>query len=276
MIRRHENPLAFKAGVFSALIHIILLAAMLISFNMQNKRLASVAQVELWDSLPNKAIQPPVIKEPPKPVVIEEPKEEPKPEPVVEKADIVIKKKPIEKPVEKIPPKPIEKKVEKVVEKPKPDPAIEKEKEKEKREAALKALQNDVTADTSASDRKSKAKAVADAKVLADAQANATANAASAGEIDKYKALIQAKIQRNVNKQSCGSGNPVLEFGIALMPTGEVSGMPKMVKSSGLSACDDAVERAILQSQPLPLPPDASLFSQFRDLRLKFHPNDGN
>ena len=269
MIRSHENPLAFKAGAFSVLIHIALLAAMLISFNTQPSQVANVAQVELWDSLPTPVVQPPVVKEIPKPETKEEPKEEPKPEPVVEKADIEIKKKP----VEKIPPKPVEKKV---VEKPKPDPAIEKEKEKQKRDAALKAIANDLDADAMASNRKAQLKAVAAAMAAEDAKASAASSAASAGEIDKYKALILAKIQRNVNKQLCGTGNPELVFTITLLPTGEVGGTPRLVKSSGLSACDDAVERAILQSQPLPLPPDAKLFSQFRDLRLEFHPNEGN
>lgn len=269
MIRSHENPLAFKAGAFSALIHIALLAAMLISFNTQTSQVANVAQVELWDSLPTPVLQPPVVKEIPKPEVKEEPKEEPKPESVVEKAEIEIKKKPIEK----ILPKPVEKKL---VEKPKLDPTVEKE--KEKRDAALKALQNDVAEDTTASDRKAQLKALAAALAADDAKTNTAAtSAASSGEVNKYKALILAKIQRNVNKQLCGTGNPELVFSITLLPTGEVGGSPKLVKSSGLSACNDAVERAILQSQPLPLPPpDAKLFSQFRDLRLQFHPNDGN
>ncbi len=274
MIRSHENPLAFKAGAFSVLIHIALLAAMLISFNTPTSQVANVAQVELWDSLPSRVVQPPVVKETPKLEIKEEPreapKEEPKPDPVIKQANIEIKKKP----VEKIPPKLVEKKV---VEKPKPDPAFEKEKEKQKREAALKALQSDLTEDTTASDRKAQLKALAAAMAADDAKASAAAtSAATAGEIDKYKALILAKIQRNVNKQLCGIGNPELVFSITLLPTGEVGGTPKLVKSSGISACDDAVDRAILQSQPLPLPAEAKLFSQFRDLRLKFHPNDGN
>jgi len=72
----------------------------------------------------------------------------------------------------------------------------------------------------------------------------------------------------------CGTGKPELVFAIAMMPTGEVSGNPRLVKGSGLPACDQAVERAILQAQPLPLPPQPELFAQFRDLNLKFRPND--
>ena len=69
-------------------------------------------------------------------------------------------------------------------------------------------------------------------------------------------------------------GIPELELEISLMPTGEVIGAPKLLKGSGMAACDAAVVRAILQSQPLPVPPQAELFARFRDLRLKVRPNE--
>ena len=93
------------------------------------------------------------------------------------------------------------------------------------------------------------------------------------GELNKYKLLIQQKIQQNVNQQLCGLDYITLEFRISLMPTGELLGQPKMTKSSNISSCDDAVERAIIQSQPLPLPKDSGLFSKLKNLELKFHPN---
>jgi len=116
-----------------------------------------------------------------------------------------------------------------------------------------------------------------DTKAAKSANANAKtaqASAASAGEVDKYKAMIQAKIQSKVIKSLCGDGKPELVFEVTLMPTGEVQGSPKLIKSSSMSACDDAVERAILQSQPLPLPPDVNLRAQFKNITLKFHPNE--
>jgi len=93
------------------------------------------------------------------------------------------------------------------------------------------------------------------------------------GELNKYKLLIQQKIQQNVNQQLCGLDYISLEFRISLMPTGELLGQPKMTKSSNINSCDDAVERAIIQSQPLPLPKDSGLFSKLKNLELKFHPN---
>jgi len=93
------------------------------------------------------------------------------------------------------------------------------------------------------------------------------------GELNKYKLLIQQKIQQNVNQQLCGLDYITLEFRISLMPTGDLLGQPKMTKSSKIKSCDDAVERAIIQSQPLPLPKDSGLFSKLKNLELKFHPN---
>ncbi len=101
--------------------------------------------------------------------------------------------------------------------------------------------------------------------------AKASANAVV---IDEYKRKIQDKIKGNVNNELCGDGKPVLKFKIDLLPSGELSGSPKLTKTSGLEACDDAVERAIMASQPLPLPDDVALKSQFRNLNLTFTPNN--
>jgi colicin import membrane protein len=122
--------------------------------------------------------------------------------------------------------------------------------------------------------KKIQQEALADDKAQSDQQILSAKAAANAGVLDEFRSKIQAKIRGNVNKALCGNGNPELKFDIALMPTGELSGVPKLTKSSGTVACDEAVERAIMASQPLPLPSDASLFSQFRNLKLRFRPND--
>jgi len=95
----------------------------------------------------------------------------------------------------------------------------------------------------------------------------------NSGELDRYKALIQQKIQQNVNNQLCGLDRIELEFEISLMPTGDLLGDPKMTQSSNIESCDAAVERAILLSQPLPIPKDRKLFKRLKYLKLKFHPN---
>lgn len=259
MIRRSENSIAVRAGMLSVLVHLLLLGILIFSVSWKWVPPMSIAEVELWDKLPS---QPPVHKPQPvpKPEVV---KPEPKPDPVEEpKADIQIKKEKIE------PPKPKEKPPEKVEkpQPPKPD-LVKKEVDKKKQEDLLKKLQQDMLAE----DSKPQQEAHKQAGVT-----SSTASVANAGEIDKAKAAIINKIKRNVNNQLCGSGKPELEIAISLMPTGEVSGTPRLLKSSGIPSCDEAVERAILVSQPLPLPDKAELFSQFRDLKLKFRPNDGN
>jgi colicin import membrane protein len=47
----------------------------------------------------------------------------------------------------------------------------------------------------------------------------------------------------------------------------------KLAKSSGNRAYDEAVERAILKSSPLPLPEDRSLFR--KQLQLRFRAKNG-
>jgi len=269
MLRSRENSFALQAGALSVVVHGLMLALLVVSFSWHNvTQPLQISEVELWDSIPPPKVTPQP--EPPKPEPIPpkvEPEPEPPPPPSPEpKAEIQIKAKPL---VEaKPPPKP---KPEKKPEpKPKPDPAL-KAKEDLKRLQQLMAqedqqLQKDVL--------QKDAQQVANARNAAEANRAVAAQAASSGIVDKYKGQIQAKIRSKVNKQLCGTGKPSLEFAISLMPTGEVSGNPRLTRSSGIPACDQAVERAILQAQPLPLPPQPDLFAQFRDLNLQFRPNE--
>jgi colicin import membrane protein len=102
-------------------------------------------------------------------------------------------------------------------------------------------------------------------------RANSAANASKIGE---YTDKIKAKIRNNVNKSLCGDSNPEIRFSISVLPTGQLGGTPKITKSSGIDACDDALERAIMASEPLPLPDDPELKNKFRNLNLTFRPND--
>ena len=266
MLRKRENSDSFKAGMYALTVHVILLVGMLVSFNWKAAHpVLNVIEVELWDKLPTpKNIETPK----PKPVVEEkpEPKVEPKPEPKIEQK-----------------PKPEEPKVDIELEKKKKELELKKEKElldKIKQEDARKKIVQQMREEDlqeKAIEKKQKdalkklqQEALSDEKASDDKQASA-ANASLVGE---YKAKIQAKIRGNVNKTLCGDGNPELKFAIGLLPTGELSGTPKLTKSSGNPTCDEAVERAISASQPLPLPSDPNLFSSFRNLNLTFKPND--
>jgi len=61
------------------------------------------------------------------------------------------------------------------------------------------------------------------------------------------------------------------EFSVTLLPGGGVL-QAKLLRTSGSELYDSAVERAILKSDPLPLPPDVKLFNRFRNLKLSFKP----
>ncbi len=63
------------------------------------------------------------------------------------------------------------------------------------------------------------------------------------------------------------------EFEVTLLPGGMMLNAI-VVKPSGNAAYDSAVERAIKKAEPLPLPPDAALFNQFRELHLIFSPKE--
>ena len=87
---------------------------------------------------------------------------------------------------------------------------------------------------------------------------------------DEYKAKILAKIKSRLVMPPDLPNDPITEFDVTLLPGGEILEV-KLRKSSGFPSFDAAVERAIVLSRPLPLPPDPALFSNFRNLSLKVH-----
>jgi colicin import membrane protein len=64
------------------------------------------------------------------------------------------------------------------------------------------------------------------------------------------------------------SGNPEVEFEVNVLPTGEIAKI-RVLKGSGNSAYDQAVQRGIDKSSPLPLPSDKAAAAEFRNLVLK-------
>jgi colicin import membrane protein len=270
MLRKHENSDYWKAGILAIGVHVVLLVAMLVSFNWKAAHtVLNVTEVELWDKIPksNPVVDPPKPEEPkpviapkpiePKPVVVEKPKpEEPKVNIELEKKKKELAQKEQEQKLKELDEQRKKEALDKIKQEAREDELREKKAaEKKINDDKLRKLKEDMLNENGAD----------------DAKASSTANASLIGE---YTEKIKAKIRGNVNKTLCGEGNPELRFEIGLLPTGELSGVPKLVKSSGNSACDDAVERAITASQPLPLPSDSAIYSKFRNLNLRFKPND--
>ena len=69
-----------------------------------------------------------------------------------------------------------------------------------------------------------------------------------------YAARIAAKVRSNTvyNTSDNVSGNPTVEYRIDLLPDGSLRGAIRKLKSSGVAAFDEAVEKAIEKSLPFP------------------------
>ena len=136
--------------------------------------------------------------------------------------------------------------------------------------AAANAAANAANAATAAAEKQARELAERQtaeraAKAAADA---ATARARAKAEGD-YVSKIRAKVKGNIILASDVAGNPEAVFEVVQLPTGEVLSVT-LKKSSGNRAYDEAVERAINKSSPLPKPEQADIFQ--RQLSLKFRP----
>jgi len=267
-----ENNDNLQANLFTLVIHLALFIFMIFSVNWQPKT-PYYAEVELWDAIPTQIKPKPLIKKTTPRVEKPQPSESKKIAEAKRDADIQLKKK-----------KAAELKKKKAAELEKLDQlkkkALEEEKltELQKRllederieEVQKKLLEQD---DLERIQEELRNKDLAKETRIAIEGTEDLVAGSNSGELEKYKALIQQKIYQNVNKQLCGLDPVELTFEIVLMPTGDLIGNAKMIKSSKIESCDQAVERAILQAQPLPMPQDNRLFSQLKKLKLKFQPN---
>ena len=273
-----ENNDELQANLFSFAIHLALFLVMIFSVGWQTKT-PYYGEVELWDSVPvqkkiNKTQATPKKKIKQKQNTKVQKSAEAKAKAKAQKeADIKLKKKKAaEKKAKKLKKQKAIKELKKKVLKQEKIDKLKKEMlEKEKVERLQQQIiEQQKIEKMQAELRESELKQQKKPALEGEDEVKGGVNT---GELNKYKLLIQQKIQQNVNQQLCGLDYITLEFRISLMPTGELLGQPKMTKSSKIKSCDDAVERAIIQSQPLPLPKDSGLFSKLKNLEMKFHPN---
>jgi colicin import membrane protein len=245
-----REPALGPSIALSALTHALLVAVLFLGVRFQSHAPATV-EVELWEP-PPPAPPAPVV-EAPKPPPPPPPVVKPEPEPEVKKPDIALPEKPKPKPK----PEP------KVEAKPKPKPKPEP-----KRDLAFdKMLREQVAREQQELAQEEKERQERQMRELIARQQAAALQKALATWSDK----IRAKVRGNIILPQDIPGNPEAIFDVALLPTGEVLTIRKR-KSSGHPAYDEAVERAIMKSSPLPLPDDRSIFR--RDLELKFRPQD--
>ncbi len=238
------------SGAFAFGLHLLFLALLVFGVTWQKRVEPQANIVDLWANLPAPA-PPKVELPPPKPELKLEVKP-PAPPPV----------KPVAKP-----------------EIAKPDIALKEKAEKERR--ALEEKQKEakrLEAEAKAAQKLQQAKE-AEAQRLAreqdDAQRKIAEQQASAQARlrNEYIERIRSRIRRFVVLPPNIQGNPEAEFDVVLLPGGEVLSA-KLKRASGNAAYDSAVERAIQKAAPLPLPPDPAMFREFRELNLKFRPQE--
>ena len=74
--------------------------------------------------------------------------------------------------------------------------------------------------------------------------------------------------------QSDIPGNPAVEYTVELLPDGSLRGEPKMTRSSGISAFDQAVRRAI--DKTAPFPPDPATGKVPSSISISHRPKDSD
>ena len=254
------------AAILAIAIHLAFVLFLVFSVNWQNRKPEAVT-AELY-APPQKTEPAKPAPEPPKP-----PPEPPKPEPP----------KPEPEPP-KPPPEPAKAPV---VASPKPDIALKEKRERLKREQAERERQEKQEADKREADRRAQEqKRLAEARERQAREAEAlraqaererlvqqkvATDAARARADADYVRRIQAKVRGNLTLPPDLMGNPEAIFDVVQLPTGEIIDV-QLVKSSGVRAYDEAVQRAILKSSPLPRPDSPDMFR--RGLTLKFRPLD--
>jgi len=284
----------WTALMLALLVNLLFIAVLVFSVSWQNRKPEAVS-AELYAPPPVNTprpqpkvepVQPPKIEPPPEPKPVPKP-----PTPIVEKpdtreADIALKAK---RDAERTAQEQAERErveqererreaeAKKVEEKRQADARqrqqqqqLETMRAQAQRETQLRAEAQRETQLRAQAERESQMRAQADAEArgrAAQAAAGAARNKSQLDWIDK----IRSRIRGNINLPPDIVGNPEAIFDVVQLPTGEIIDV-KLRKSSGVRAYDDAVQRGILKSSPLPKPVPADLFQ--RNLELRFRPLD--
>lgn len=250
-----QSAAKWIAAILAISVHVAFVLFLVFSVNWQNRRPEPVtAELYVPPAVPTaEPAKPPP--EPPKP-------EPPKPEPP---------KPPVETP--KAP----------QTEQPKPDIALKEKQERMKKEQAErdrkekekqdaeKKLQDKRLAEARERQAREAQALQAQAERERQTQQKAAADAARAKADADYIRRVQAKIRGNVVVPPDMQGDPEAVFDVVQLPTGEIIDV-QLSKSSGVRAYDEAVQRAIIKSSPLPRPDTPEMFR--RTLTLKFRPRD--
>ena len=257
--------------------HVAFVLLLVFGVSWQKRHSEPAAVVDLWGSVAPPRQEPlppppkPELKVEPRPVPKVEPKPPPKPEvKPAPKPDIALREK-LEK-ERKLKEQELQKKKQQELERRKEDEAkkvkAQQQLEAKKQEDEKRKLDKERVAQEAETKRLTSEK-----QALADRMAKEQA-AAQSRMFDQYITQIQNKIRGNIVEPPNLSGTPLVEFEVRLLPGGEImDGSLRLKRSSGVPAYDQAVERAILKSSPLPVPPAGDpMFERFRQPTLQIRP----
>ncbi len=258
--RSSWSAVKWIAAILAIAVHVTFVLFLIFSVNWQNRKPEPVT-AELYVPPAAEKIEP--AKPPPEP---------PRPEPP--KPQVEAKPPPVE------PPKPD------IALKEKQERARKEQAERERKEKEKQAAERREVERREAEKKEQLEKRLAEArerqareaealKAQAQRERQAQEKIAAAGARVKadadYIRRIQAKIRGNVVVPPDMPGNPEAIFDVVQLPSGEIIDV-QLGKSSGVRAYDEAVQRAILKSSPLPRPDSPDMFR--RNLTLKFRPLD--
>ena len=275
MPRAHDalmprEPEGMGRGLMLAIaVHIGLVIALAIGVHWRSREPETMA-AELWSAVPQVAAPKAVEPEPPKPAP-EPPKPQPAPPvPKVETppprdADIAVEKARREKQLQR-----------EREELERQQQEAEKRAAAEKKAAAEKAArerQQQLEAEQRRKEAEQQRRQAAQLAAAREAQmkrimglagasgdANATGQALkSSGPSASYAGRIRARIKPNIVFTDDVPGNPTATVEIRLAPDGTIVGTPRLVKSSGAKAWDDAVVRAVVKTGQLPRDVDGTV-----------------
>ena len=247
------------SGAVAAGMHLLFLALLVFGVNWQKHIEPPVNMVDLWS--------------PPAPVAEAPPAPPPEPAPPPPPQEVKPEPKLRTPPPVKAVPKP---------EAVKPDIAFKdkKDKEREKDREKDKRAEEKKQQDARKKEQEAQQAQAAEAQRVANEQAEAQSRvaeqavAAQVRLIDEYKSRIQAQIYKTMQPFDDLPKDTFAEIEITVLPDGNV--LSTVVKKNSASArFNEAVERAVLKAQPLPVPKgkDAALFADnFRRMTLVFRP----
>jgi colicin import membrane protein len=238
-----DEPGYAASAALAAAVHVVLALLLLFGVSWQNRAPVSVF-VELWEPPPSA----PDASEVPPPARVAEPALEPPPvrPEIVERA----------KPAPRSPPKAQAKPAPKVEAKAPPKAAPPPD------DTLRRRMQEEAAREQLALNAQRERERV---KELLARDAAGARERGLASWMDK----VSAKVRSNVIEVPNVSGNPEAIFEVTQLPNGEVLDV-KLRKSSGNRLLDEAIERAILKSSPLPRPDRPELFE--RRFNLSYRP----